>query len=1160
MAKEFVHLHVHSEFSLLRSSSRVSDLVLQAREFGMPGLAITDRGNMFGAVAFFREAKKLGIKPILGTEVFFTTGLMDTKKIPDPYENYSRVLLAKTTEGYQNLMKLSSLSWNEGYHFIPRLDQATFESYSKDLIMILPRFAGKITALLENQQRNDALYELHQQKDLLGEGNLYLEVLNRGLPGEIELNQRLRELSQESGVPLVATNDSFYTHQSDGEAHEILMAIDEKMTLTDPRRPQFPNREFYFKSSEQMLEAMHGFEDACENTLVILDDCNVELKFDKLFLPQFEVPADEDENSFLESECRGGIPKHYAESNSQIEERLKYELDVIKEMGFASYFLIVSDFIHAARAKGIPVGPGRGSAAGSIVSYLLGITNIDPLAYGLYFERFLNPARISMPDIDIDFCYRRRDEVIQYVKEKYGQKRVAQIITFGTLKAKAVLKDVSRVLEIPFEAANEISKSIPDDAKNLADALENSLEVQRWRDQYEQLFSAALKLEGLPRHTGIHAAGVVIAPEELSRYVPLAGQREDNDISTQYDGVVLESQGLLKMDFLGLSTLTVIQDTLDHIQKNRCIELDLDKIPLDDEESFELLSSSYTAGLFQVDSPLFRGIITKMQPRCFEDVIALVALGRPGPLESGMVDIYCQSRKDESAIEYPHEKLEDLLKETFGVILYQEQVMNCAVILADYSMAQADELRKAMGKKIKADIQRHRDLFVEGAVKNGIDTTKADEIYNMIDKFGRYGFNKSHSAAYGLICYQTTFLKTHYPQEFMAAALTDKIGSQNQQEHVKALIDDCERMGIEIRPPDVNHSTIQFGVDGDAIIFGLGAVKDVGEKATSAIEKARNPGGFTSFRDFCYSVDLFTVNKKVIESLVRVGALDGIAGNRDQKLKVIESTIHEGQELQKNRKSGQKFLFEAGQKTRDFNDDFDADIEASRVEHLVWEKELTGVYFSGHPLDEYRTLIDHCNANRCRELSEVVDGTQMLLGGIISGFRRRVTKNGEDWITFRLSDYSGTVDCVVFAGQFKKVTFKVLNDQVVYVQGERKIQQYNGKPQIIINSMECADFLHESVKWKLQVQVHLQGPNLKKELVDGFRQIASKHGGKHGLQLYYQCQGYQVELRLPDEFKIKPDVSCIQEMGEILGTDPLRFQITPPESRFSHRRRPRGRS
>ncbi len=1140
--RNFAHLHVHSEYSLLKASSRIKDLVSLAVEFKQPALAITDLGNMFAAVDFFSACKKAGIKPIMALELIVTTGSRHVKKIPDMQENHSLLLYAKNYSGYESLMKLTSLAWTEGFHFLPRVDEQALEEYAHDLICVIAQKKGILNSLLSKGKQDQAVTYIQEKKKLFGEANLYLEIVNHKLPEDIELNKQFKKLSELTGVPLLASNDSYYTNKEDAESHEILMAINEKMTISDPRRPRFVNREFYFKDTESMYELFKDYPEACENSMKIVEACEVELQFGKLYLPRFPIPDDFDEDSYLRYRCIEALKIRYDEINDEIHERLDFELAVIKNMGYSAYFLIVADFIQAARDRGIPVGPGRGSAAGSMVSYLLGITNLDPLKYGLFFERFLNPDRISMPDIDIDFCFRRREEVIEYVKEKYGAEKVAQIITYGKLKSKAVLKDVARVMEISFDEANEISKAVPVDAKNLQAALEESIEMQRWQDQYPQLFDVAVKLEGLARHTGIHAAGVVIAPDEVSDFVPLAGF--GSNVSTQYDGSVLESQGLLKMDFLGLSTLTVIEDALGHIESNRSIRLDIDTIPLDDAKVFEILAKAHTPGLFQVDSDLFKSILVEMRPKRFEDIIALVALGRPGPLGMGMDKVYCESSHDPAKISYPHQKLEELLKETYGVLIYQEQVMNTAVILAGYTMAEADDLRKVMGKKIVDKMPLHRDKFVEGARSlHSIEENDANEVFNLMATFAQYGFNKSHSAAYGLICYQTAFLKAHYPQEFMAAALTDKYDSQEQ---VCYLIEDCHRMDIPIQAPDVNISKFEFAVDGDKILFGLGAIKEVGAKAIETIVSARKEKSFESLRDFCYRVDLFTVNKKVIENLIKVGAFDALPGERSQKLAVLDGFIREGQEYQKNKKSGQRFLFEAKGEKQSREDGFSESKNDSRVEQLAWEKEFTGIYFSGHPLDEYRVALEKAVNSRCKDLSILVDGTPVISGGMISNFRRRLNKKGEDWITFKISDFSGSVDCVIFARQFKKVTFKVFDDQVVFISGTKKLQSFNNEPQIIVEDMELIDYLHESVRWKIKVSLLLDERNSKPDQLQELKSILKSYSGNHEIQVVYRCQGYNVQMALPKEFRVTPHMLFLKELDSTFGEQSINLRLQPP--------------
>ncbi|PCJ16482.1 MAG: DNA polymerase III subunit alpha [Candidatus Cloacimonadota bacterium] len=1197
MKKPFIHLHTHSEFSLLKSSSRIADLIKETKNMGMPGLAITDLGNMYAAIDFFNQCKSAEIKPIIAIEMILANKSRHIKKTPDLDGTSSLLIYAKSYEGYETIMKLTSIAWTQGYHDgFARIDLEVLQKHNKDIIIVMTQKKGRVLQFLKEKKRNKALEYINELKNLVGAENLYLEVVNHGLEQDLIDNKDFRELSNETKIALVASNDTYYTYKEDSDSHEVLMCIADKITLADPNHPKFVNREFYFKTPEQMYELMQGYEDACENTLKIFNDCNCELKFGALYLPEFEIPDGYNEDSFLKQECLDQIPNRYPEAiilelldcliksdqslkeinftdmsreqkleftSQKIDERLEYELSIIKQMGFPAYFLIVADFIMASKNMGIPVGPGRGSAAGSIVAYLTGITDLCPMKYGLYFERFLNPNRVSMPDVDIDFCFRRREESIEYCKKKYGIEKVCQIITYGKLKSKAVIKDVARVLEVPFDVANLISKAVPDDAKNLAQGLETSLELQKFRDQYENLFSVALRLEGLARHTGLHAAGLVISPKIVSDFVPVSGY--DNGICSQYDGSVLESQGLLKMDFLGLSTLTVIADAVKHIKENRNIELDILKIPLDDNKVFEMLSATYTAGIFQVDSNLFKGILRKCSLVEFEDIIALVALGRPGPLGSGMVDTYIDNKKDPENIEYPLYELmqktkkpsevlvgvdiamKNLLKETYGIILYQEQVMNSAVLMSGYTMAMADELRRAMGKKKKSEMDRHRDLFVQGALKNDIPEDTSNHIYDLIAKFAEYGFNKSHSACYGLITYQTAFLKVNYPQEFMAAAMTDKYQSQ---ESISYLADDCERMKIPILSPDINNPSFAFMVDEKDIIFGMGAIKDVGEKAIEMIELANSDGPFISIRDFCCRVDLFAVNKKVVEHLIKVGAFDKLEGTRNQKLKLVASAIAEGQVYQKNQKIGQKSLFEAKGKIRNIRDKLDDDLSVSTVEQLEWEKELTGIYFSGHPLDEYRPFLQKTIKTSIHQISDMVDGSKVVLGGLLSDFKRRVSKKGEEWISFTLSDFGSTLDCKVFSRQFKKVTFRVDNDQVVLLSGTKKVDEFRQQVQFFVEDMELVDYIHESAKWSMDLCLHLNKDDIDDHFFESLKSIVTKHKGKKDLNIHYRVQGYDVFLDLKQDYKVSGNLSCMQELDALLSDEKVEIKLTPPVSKF----------
>ncbi len=1337
MSRSFVHLHVHSEYSLLQSSARIKDLARIAGEQGSEALAITDYGAMFGAIEL-TNALKGGPKPIFGFEGMHTVGSRHNRRLQPVQENHTLVFLAKTFEGYEALMKLSSRGHTEGsFQDVPRIDDELLNTYHRDVIAILPQARGRLKWHLKKGERQQAHLYIRSMIERYGRENVFLEVLNHGLSEEVELNQVFREMAREEKIELVATNDVYYTRREDAEAHEILMAIREKMTLSDPRRPRMPSSEYFFKSPDEMWALFEGYEDACENTLRIAGMCNAGLKFGELYLPRLPLPEDvtrldslsisgtsdvsglenadwveaeldreirsialnlfplelrdsekllsgsyrsvlvdksirpsesltlsrlqklpEELGPWLRTLCDGiedlkliegdedglfslvssgpvdqkklaqvlkrfeemavrlcpigmkrhsdtiwldygkeqlnpqkmpegaparlldslkeipfaielrrfclkRIPFRYEKIESSIrevieaqekankeagslikpldiilDERLDFELNVIKIMGFSAYFLIVADFINASKDVGIPVGPGRGSAAGALVAYLTGITDICPLRYGLYFERFLNPERISMPDIDIDFCFRRREESIEYCRKLYGDEKVAHIVTFGRLKTKAVLKDVARVLEVPFQEANEISKAVPEDPKikNLDMALEASAELRRWADQYPQLFDVARRLANLARQTGLHAAGIVISPDDVDAYVPVCGSGTDR--ATQFDGGVLESQGLLKMDFLGLSTLTVIQDAVQMIRKSRGIELDINEIPLDDPKVFDMLCRAHTAGLFQVDSRLFQGILRDMQPKRFEDIIALVALGRPGPLGSGMVDTYCEGSRDASTVTYPHAMLEELLEETYGVILYQEQVMNSAVILAGYTMAQADQLRRAMGKKKPEEMKMHRDIFMSGGLKRGIPEEKSSEIFDLIAKFAEYGFNKSHSACYGMICYQTCWLKANYPAEFMAAAMTDKIDNQVQLAY---LHEDCKRMGIEFLPADINQSELYFSVRGEAIVYGLGAVKEVGTRAVETMIAGREKKPYQSLRDFCSRLDPALVSKKAIENLIKVGAFDSLGGQRGAYLEVLDRYVAESVEFQRTLRSGQRMLFKP-----DFSkDDLPRKTISSRVEELAWEKALTGIWFSGHPLDEYRLWLESACQKTIRDVLDGEDGP-VVLGGMISGFERRINKDGEDWIRFRLSDFSASIDCMVYAREFKRVTFKVLDDQVVVVYGMRRQSSGNFRPGFQAQEMELVPRLHDSARWNLEFNLYLQSQDVTDELIRQIKYLVAQKSGKQKLGIFCKTQGYEVELGM--KTRIEASLEGYRQLADALGSSRLGIRLMPPVS------------
>lgn len=978
-----IHLHNHTEYSLLDGASRVKDLANAAKSFNMPAAAITDHGNLYGAIEFYKACKKAEIKPIIGCEVYYAPGSRFTKDT----ERYHLVLLCKNETGYKNLIQLVSRAYSEGFYYKPRIDWELLQQHHEGLIALSGCIAGEIPKLIQQNKEVDA--RAVDFKELFGP-DFYLELMDHGLPEEAQVNPVLLRLSQRYDIPLVATNDTHYITKEDAQIQEILLCVGTKDVLSNPAHFRFPNNEFYFKSPEEMRKLFHYAPQAITNTEVIAEQCNLDFEFGKILLPKFPV---DDPIKTLREKAFLGMPKRIPGApNPQVIKRLNYELEVISNMGFADYFLIVQDIINWAKSQDIPVGPGRGSAAGSLVSFLLGITELNPLDWGLIFERFLNPARISMPDIDTDVCYRRRDEVINYITERYGKDHVAQIITFGTMAAKAAVRDVGRVLEEPLSEIDQLSKSI--------DSLENTR-----HPSLQHIIDTAKKIEGMPRHTGVHAAGVIIGDEPLTNIIPT--QVIDGQATTQYEMFTCEDLGLLKMDILGLKTLTIIDDALKLI-KNK---IDINRIPLDDPKIYKLLSNGHTIGIFQVESEGMQRILKKLKPDCFEDLIAMVALYRPGPLGSGMVDDYIDCKHGIKEIKYLHPVLEPILKETYGVILYQEQTMKIATDMAGFSLPAADTLRKGIGKKIPEVIEGLRKDFIEGAAKNGIPVNIAKEVFSLIDFFSGYGFNKSHSAAYAFIAYQTAYLKAHYPVEFMSALLTNT----SDQDKIAAIINECRRMGIKILPPDINKSNIEFSIESNQIRFGLGAIKSLGDANLRQIITNRP---YNDVYDLVYKAHL---NKAVLETLIKSGCLSQF-GTRKSLLDFLPTLVKIDSIVQKDEQT----LFGTGE---ELLPKIPHTGEYSLDELLIFEKESLGFYVSSHPLDGYEIP-------NSQEIATVTEGKAKIIG-IVTAVRSGV-KNNKSWCFATVEDYSGRIGVLAFDTQ-------LTIGQAYLFQGKTKLEEDNYK-------------------------------------------------------------------------------------------------------------------
>ena len=1122
----FVHLHVHTEYSLLDGACRIKDLVAQAKKYKMPALAITDHGVMYGAIQFYKEAIRQGVKPIIGCEMYVAHGSRLDKSSQRKETPHHLILLVKNNEGYKNLIKLVTLSYLEGFYYKPRIDKEILREYSNGLIALSACLKGEIAQCILQKDIKKAKEVALDFLDIFGEGNFYLELQKNGIPEQEIVNENLIEISQELSIPLVATNDIHYINKEDARAHEILLCIQTATNLNDPKRLKFSTDAFYFNSPEEMNENFSKVPQALENTIRIAEKCNLEINFRHAQLPEFEIPPEHNISTYLKELCNKGLNERYPEITKQLEERLEYELSVIKKMEFEPYFLIVWDFVRYAKEKGIMVGPGRGSAAGSLVAFCLNITNIDPMAYGLLFERFLNPERISMPDFDIDFCYERREEVIQYVSEKYGKDKVAQIITFGTMAARAAVRDVGRALGIPYAQVDTIAKMIPFEPNiTIKKALNAESRIKKAMTEdknIKELIDTASSLEGLARHASTHAAGIVLSRKPLTDYVPLQKTAE-GETCTQYAMAELEELGLLKMDFLGLRTLTVISNALKIIKHTRGEQIDISKIPLDDKKVYKMLSKGNCAGIFQLESEGMRDLVKRLKPKNIEDITALLALYRPGPLGSGMIEDFINGKKGIVEIKYPHPCLESILKETYGVIVYQEQVMKIASELAGFTLGQADILRKAMGKKQKGVMEKQRELFIKGAQKNNIKKKTAAEIFDLIAYFAGYGFNKSHSVSYAFISYQTAYLKTHYTIEYMASLLTTIMGNNDK---VALYIKECRNMNIEILPPDINQSLVNFTVvEGKAIRFGLAAVKNVGEKAIkSIIEERKINSNFTSFLDFCHRVDLRVVNKRVIESLIKCGAFDSIGAKRSQLLAVLDVSLKNGQEYQKSKRNGQTSIFDLFEENStdkngaNYQDRLPDISEFSKNELLAMEKEMLGLYISYHPLDGYKEKLKKIITSTSIELANHTDRSRVVLAGVINNFKRKSTKNGNLMAFITLEDLEGTVEIIAFPKVFEKCKEIIKKDEIVITEGRLDVTE--GKTKVIAEKISLLDNYVRNNKFASKMQEKNQNLGEKLHLEINVRQNETNLLGKLK-ELFYDYPGKsQIVLHFKDRDKI----------------------------------------
>lgn len=1148
----FVHLHLHTSYSLLDSSLRHESIFKRAVEYKMPAVAMTDHGNMFGAVEFYTGAKRHGLNPIIGCEVYVAPESRTEKKSKYHLRDasYHLILLAQNDTGYKNLLCLVTSGYLEGFYYKPRIDKELLAEHSEGLIALSSCGRGEVADSITKEDIPRAMEVAGEYREIMGEDNFFLELQYHKMEYQEKINKELIQIGRKLSIPLVATNNCHYLEKKDFRAHEILLCLQTGKTINDPYRMQYPSDEYYFKSPEEMIEIFKDVPQAIENTVKIAERCDLHMDFGKLNFPDYPVPENYTLETYLEEKAKSGLQerlKIMAErgvsfDKEAYEHRMEEELGIIRDMGYPGYFLIVWDFIDYARSQNIPVGPGRGSAAGSVVAYSLKITDIDPLKYGLLFERFLNPERVSMPDIDIDFCIEGRDKVIDYVTQKYGgNKNVSQIITFGSMNAKGVIRDVGRVLEMPYGEVDKIAKLVPNRLNiTLKDAFKEEplfKEMQKENQKVAELLEIARSLEGLPRHCSTHAAGVVISSRPLTQFLPLYKGSND-EVVTQFSMNSVEKLGLLKMDFLGLKTLTVIDNALKLIKQSRDVDLDIAGIPLDDSETFKLLCQGRTLGVFQLESSGMRDLLKKMKPDCFEDIIALLALYRPGPLESGMVDDYVKRKHGTLEEKYDLPELKDILKETHGVILYQEQVMNIASVLAGFSLGDADLLRRAMGKKKPEEMAAQREKFMEGCRKYKRPKKKADKIFSLMEKFSGYGFNKSHSAAYAQISYQTAYLKSHFPLEFFGALITSDMDNTDK---VLRYIHDCRENGIKVQPPDVNFSTRDFSISDNQLVFGLGAIKNVGSAAIdSIIETRRQLGRFPSLKKFCESVDLRQVNKRVLESLIKSGACDSLGEARSGMMNKLQSTMEMAQADQRDRQLGQSSMFEVFDEQSDPEDKSQENVkEWDEQERLKNEKESIGFYITGHPLDRYAHDLKWFTDANSASISDAPNATSVSLAGIPIKVLTKTTRKGDKMAIVTLEDLHGSFDVILWPEIFSAGEALLLNEEPLLVKG--KVDAEGSLPKVIAE--EIRPLSDAKNHWKGKVHIHLRTPGLEKETLLQIKNILSAHKGNNETFIHFIFPNSETRtISVENNLRIQPSDEVVQEIEAILGEEAILFE------------------
>ncbi|MCC7007818.1 MAG: DNA polymerase III subunit alpha [Acidobacteria bacterium] len=1156
--REFVHLHLHTEYSLLDGACRIGEMLDRAVELQMPAVAVTEHGNMFSAVVFHDAARKRGIKPILGCEVYVAPGSRtDRSGTPGETANHL-VLLAETNEGFHNLVKLVSAGYMDGFYYKPRIDKDLLAQHSRGLIGLSSCLKGEVATRIRTDQAAKAIGAAATFRDILGPGNFFLEMQYQGIEEQRIVNAGLLPIARDLGMPLVCTNDVHYLRQSDQHPHDILLCIGTGKSVSDEKRLRYHGDQFFLKTADEMWQVFGDYPEALTNTVRIAERCDVTLPKGEAHLPNFAVPPGYTVDSYFEEVVRQGFEARMPQwraleargelrhTLAEYEQRLAFEIDVIRRMRYPGYFLIVWDFIRYARERGIPVGPGRGSAAGSLVAYTLRITDVDPLHFDLYFERFLNPERVTLPDIDIDFCERRRGEVIQYVTERYGRENVAQIITFGTMKAKAAVRDVGRVLEMPIAEVNRVANLIPSQLDMTLDlALKESpplADLEKSDPRVRELLTVAKRLESMTRHASVHAAGVVIAPKPLTEFVPLyRSQKDEGEITTQWAMKEIERVGLLKMDFLGLSTLTLLDDAVEHIEETTGVTVDLDHLPLDDAKTYQLFQNGQTHGVFQFESSGMRDTLRKARPQCLEDLIALNALYRPGPLRGGVVDDYIARKHGRVEIRYELPQMEGVLRETYGVIAYQEQVMRLASELAGFTLGEADELRRAMGKKDAAKMQAQRDRFMQGCADRKIPEKKATKVFEFIEFFAGYGFNKSHSTTYALLAYQTAYLKANYPRHFMAALLT--IESQNSDK-VALYLAECRELGVPVLPPDINASRLAFTVEPEGVRFGLGAVKGAGEGAIRSILEARQAlgGRISSVFELAERVDLRAVNKKVLDALTKAGAFDSLSpGGREgylawrpRLIAGLDRILDHGARHQRDRDQGQSQLF-GGDLAADARSLDETALPSAapwtETDALAAEKEALGLYLSGHPLQRYAAAIAAAGGRRLEMLTQ--SEPDCAIAGIVTGLRQLKTKRGDRMAVFSLEDDMAKVEAVVFPEAFTRYGGLVADDAMLLVRG--KYERGEESSRLVVSEIVPLDLVRErTVK---EVEIRLAGKGLERVGLRELADVFERHQGDRRVSVVVDVKGEpgRLRVRAATARRIRPSDVFVRDVEAICG-------------------------